>query len=306
VSRRTFTAAAIAAIVLAGCSSPTHDQATKSTEVVAIPDLRPLLLDTIVNQRDAAAIERLRLEASAKCLESRGFEVIRPDTSSLEETIALGSTIERIAYGVPLGVEGNLPIVTFLEATSVEADPSNVTAARDYGPAFADAEIGDFNDPSAERLVVQVPGGGQLQFVRDSCIAQSYLDVFGDADSIGIYTQLPLQLQSEIDSQLDSDPTVVAALETWSTCSASQGENFPDPRAATGSILDAFNSQGAEVGREQQSKVASLMRECEQQSGLLSTVLAAQDAITDEILEEHRGELDTLSRIVDRALRSTT
>lgn len=305
MSRRIFTGAALAALVLTSCSSPARDQATYSAEVVAVADLRPLLLDTLVTHNDAAAIERLRLEASAKCLESRGFEVIRPETASLAETIALGSAIERVAYGVPAETDGDLPIVTFLAATSDEAAPSNVTAAREYGPAFAEAEIGDFADPTADRLVVEVTGGGQLRFIRDSCIAQSYLDVIGDADAIGIYTQLPLQLQSEIDTRLDSDPAVLAALAKWSACSTSKGESFTDPRSATGSILDAFNSQGDNAGREQQSKVATLMRECEQQSGLLATVLTAQDAITDDIVQEHDGEIEALGLVVEQALRST-
>ena len=261
-----------------------------------------MLIDRLIPAELRVSIERQRQDAVVACLEARGFRILPPDFSGISESVGLQYTLERLAYGVPNTYSGSLGIAKWALAKPIA---QSIAPAKAYGPAFTLAEMGDFSDPSHKKISFETTGGS-ISFDAEGCIGQSYLQVFGSEKAIGTYTQLPHELQSDIDARLDSADAVASALLRWSSCSESRGFSFRSPREAVSAVAEAYSGPDLSRAADMESQTLELLKGCESESGLFAEIMSELPSVEDDIVRLNAGLVDELQRIADTAGRTGT
>jgi len=278
---------ALAGLVLVALSAGCSSGGEASSPPLAPFDsaqLRQTLVDRILPLSLRAAVEQTRINDVANCLEGRGFRVVRPSATGVTHELALNSAVERLRYGIPATYQGELGITAFLVA-SATAGSSRVLPADGENEAFLRAEIGDLVNGTGNLVSINT-GTGVLEFDADGCVGASYLNLFMTTESIRLYTQLPSQLQSEVNAALEGTGSVAASLEAWSSCAEESGETLTSPSEITTLIIDEFNMNGEAAAQRAERELAALLRRCETESGLFAAVATVQPSIEDQILAD--------------------
>ena len=281
----------------ASCSTGVEDS-SPSLAPLDVAQLRQVLVDRTLPSTVRAAAEQNRINDVASCLEDRGFSVVRPPPGGIAQELALSSAVERLRYGIPATYQGELGIASFLVASSTVGS-SRVMPADGESPAFLRAEVGDLANPG--RLVSIDTGNGVLEFDANGCVGASYLNMFESTEGIRLYTQLPSQLQSDVNASLESEDSVAAALELWRSCAAENGESIASPSEIPTNVMEVFNKDGEAAARKAEQVYARLLRGCEAKSGLFEAVSGAQPAIEDRVLAANDAAVVQLQQVVSDA-----
>lgn len=293
---------AVAGLVLvalaAGCSSG-GEASSPSLTPFDSTQLRQTLVDRILPLSLRTAVEQNRINDVASCLEGRGFRVIRPPATGVAHELALSSAVERLRYGIPATYQSELGITSFLVA-SATAGSSRVRPADGENAAFLRAEIGDLLNGTGDLVSINT-GNGVLEFDADGCVGASYLNLFTTTENIRLYTQVPSQLQSEVNASLEGNESVSASLAAWSTCAEESGETLTSPSDVTTLIIDEFNMNGEAAAQRLERELAALLRRCETESGLFAAVATVQPSIEDQILAESDALVVQLQQAVSEA-----
>lgn len=207
--------------------------------------------------------------------------------------------MERLHFGIPATYEGELGITSFLVA-SATAGSSRVLPADGESEAFLRAEIGDLVNGTGDIVSIN-SGNGVLEFDADGCVGASYLNLFTTPENTRLFTQLPSQLQSEVNASLESNETVAASLEAWSSCAAASGETHTSPSDITTLIIDEYNTNGKAAAHRAERELAALLRRCEAKSGLFAAVVKVQPSIEDQILADSNALIAQLQDAVSDA-----
>lgn len=285
-------------IIGAGCSSGGGASSPPLTPFDST-QLRQTLVDRILPLSLRTAVEQNRINDVASCLEDRGFRVIRPPATGIAQEFALSSAVERMRYGIPATYQGELGITSFLVA-SANAGSSRVLPVDGENAAFLRAEIGDLLGGTGDLVSINT-GNGVLEFDADGCVGASYLNMFTTTENIRLYTQLPSQLQSEVNASLEGKASVAAALDAWRTCAGGSGETVTSPSDVTTLIIDEFNNNGEAAAQRTERELAALLRRCETESGLFAAVASVQASIEDQILAESDALVVELQRAASEA-----
>lgn len=298
VRARRVVAGLVLVALAAGCSSG-GDVSSPPLTPFDSTQLRQTLVDRILPLSLRTAVEQNRINDVASCLEGRGFRVIRPPATGVAHELALNSAVERLRYGIPGTYQGELGITSFL-AASATAGSSRVLPADGENEAFLRAEIGDLQNGTGNLVSINT-GNGVLEFDADGCVGASYLNLLTTPENIRLYTQLPSQLQSEVNASLEGNESVVASLEAWSTCAEESGETLTSPSEVTTLIIDEFNVNGEAAAQRGERELAALLRRCEAKSGLFAAVAKLQPSIEDQILADSDALVVQLQQAVSDA-----
>jgi hypothetical protein len=259
-------------------------------------------MDQLISPSERATIEARRIEAVAACLVARGFDVVPPDTTHLVEAFQKDSAMERFVFGIAGSYLGTLGVADFLEASASVI--ARVTPAKDYGPSYSLAEIGNLSDSTRPKISIE-QDDMTLMIDADGCVGKSYLKIFGSASAIAVYTQLANSLQSTVDIRLLAQPAVANALQTWSSCSSSAGYVYKTPAEAISAISDSFSTGGLQAARHMESKISGLLHSCEVASNLYAAAASQQPTIERQVINESQSAADELRSIVKQATVAT-
>ncbi len=299
--------AAVSLLVAGGCgrapSGPPDPTALESSGGLnGLANVgRPVLLDAMVPAPDGAAIERLQLHETARCMEERGFGVRLPNSAGLEVAAAASHLIERLAFGMgrdALLPDGTIGITSVL-LPSQDID-SVVRSDADYGTAWDD-ELRGNSVETTNPVSWSRDDGLTFQIDGNSCSWAAQEALFGSVSGVFAFSNTPLRLQDEVDTRIRALPEVALALDEFEGCMSRDGYSYRDPLSVWAAVLDVsgddFN-RAASLERELSPVVAS----CSDDSGLLDVVLSSQGAIEDQVLLEHAGEYEQFAAILDAAL----
>jgi hypothetical protein len=130
---------------------------------------------------------------------------------------------------------------------------------------------------------------------------RAYLNLFTTTENIRLYTQVPSQLQSEVNASLEGNESVSASLAAWSTCAEESDETLTSPSDVTTLIIDEFNMNGEAAAQRLERELAALLRRCETESGLFAAVATVQPSIEDQILAESDALVVQLQQAISEA-----
>lgn len=204
---------------------------------------RPTTITAALAARNAELAEnRLVVEAAVQaCMTAQGFEYT-PSASGGDVFVGAvdgGDFVEQFGYGVSTLTGGPLPDLGLGAGASEDPNQAYVQSLSDSqrdayyealhgvapdGPSFTgDDSSSSGGGPS----VTEGTSGGFVFGGSGGCTAEANLEVYGEEQPLAFGADLFDGLQ-EISAQVDADPRMLTAWESWASCMADAGYPFAD------------------------------------------------------------------------------
>ncbi|MFL6160784.1 MAG: hypothetical protein ACJ74U_01020 [Jatrophihabitantaceae bacterium] len=148
----------------------------------------------------------------------------------------------------------------------------------------------------ADRITVDIPGGGQATYPTEGCQASAIRALAGDINLWGLITYVPQELGNRLADELGSASGYQAALASWRGCMAGRGMPYPDPDHALRALRAEYQTSGATSavrGNEIATAVAD--GECALRVHLPLAALTARRALAAQLPVADRRRLVELA-----------
>jgi len=158
--------------------------------------------------------------------------------------------------------------------------------------------------PSSDWESVDVPGGGQVSWYRDSCFTRARDRVYGDDYAALVLGVTMSNLESAVEAELAHDPAVRAGLDGWRGCMARSGYAYAQPRAAMSVLADAFHAGklGVDDLRKAEIDAATADSTCYQAAGIRAVLAAARERAEQLVLAQAQDKAQGLRHAIDDAV----
>ncbi len=236
-----------------------------------------------------------------QCMAQRGFEIRRPrygpaNTATQDPTTGLVSWLfddvdaaGELGYGLA---------ETRAAAERRDADDTATQGVTDISDDLdaQEALVGT----KEHRFEVQLEDGTNLIEYTDGCVTQANDALFGDTETRMRLFLLRQSYRLIFWERLRDHPDVRAALSDWQGCMADQGYSVASPG-------EARNLAAGEEGTSQQSfaievAIASADAQCNNDSGLASTVGKITPLLLEDIAAKESSSLSQMGIVLDQAI----
>ncbi|MGW4623061.1 hypothetical protein [Streptomyces sp. NPDC004592] len=282
--------ALITALAAAGCSS--FEEPGRGP---AAPDVRPLSGVTAFRHVDSVRLHDREERAVTACMTARGQEYeMQPAIASArgEETNPYGLLTLQRATADGYGIVGE-----YLHLRSVPP-PTD----KPHTKAWQQALTGT----AKHRVMLQLPGGTNLQYSTDGCVARAQADVYGP--EWNTLEPLTMNLATQVLATVEEEPAYRKAVRRWSACMTKSGHPAADLQAARAPLNARLPAAAKDekklraLGRDE-IEVAKADAQCQADTRLAETVEHVQRTVERRLLTaENRETIAQYRRAKQRAL----
>lgn len=285
--------ALITALATAGCSS-----SEEPGREPAAPDVRPLSGATAFSHVDSVRLHDREERAVAACMTARGQEYTpQPANASARgaETNPYGLLTPQRAAADGYGIVGEYLL---LRSTPPPADKPRTKAWQQALTGTAE-----------HRVTLQLPGGTNVQYSTDGCIARANAEVYGP--KWNTLEPLTMKLAHRVLATVEEEPAYRKALRRWSACMTKSGHPAADLQAARAPLnarLPAAAKDEEELralGRDE-IEAANADARCQMDTGLAKAVADVQREVERKLLTAvNRETIARYRQAKERALNDT-
>ncbi|CBG67397.1 putative secreted protein [Streptomyces scabiei 87.22] len=289
-SGRLLDLALITALAAVGCSS-----SEEPGREPAGPDVRPLSGATAFSHVDSVRLHDREERAVAACMTARGQAyTVQPAIASARgaETNPYGLLTPQRAAADGYGIVGEY---LHLRSTPPPTDKPRTKAWQQALTGTAE-----------HRVTLQLPGGTDVEYSTDGCIARANAEVYGP--KWNTLEPLTMKLASMVLATVEEQPTYRKALRRWSACMTKSGHPAADLQAAR-APLNARLPAAAEdeeelraLGRDE-IEAANADARCQMDTGLAEAVADVQRKVERKLLTaQNRETIARYRQAKERAL----
>jgi hypothetical protein len=149
----------------------------------------------------------------------------------------------------------------------------------------------------ADRIVVDIPGGGQASYPAKGCQASAIRTLAGDISRWGLITYVPQELGNRLADEVPTTSGYQAALARWQTCMAARNMPYRNPDEAVRALRAEYKTKGATPAvRSSEITTAVADGGCALQAHLPLAALTARRALAERLPESDRQNLLELTK----------
>ncbi|MGP4002365.1 hypothetical protein [Streptomyces sp. 8N706] len=277
-------------LAAAGCSS-----SEEPGREPAAPDVRPLSGVTAFSHVDSVRLHDREERAVTACMTARGQEyTAQPAIASARgaETNPYGLLTPERAAADGYGIVGEY---LHLRSTPPPTDKPRTKA-------WQQALTGTVE----HRVTLQLPGGTNVQYSTDGCIARAQAEVYGPEWKT--LEPLTVNLANRVLATVEEEPAYREAVQRWSACMTESGHPGADLQAAraplNARLPAAAKDEGTlrALGRDE-IEAASADARCQTDTGLAEAVADVQREVERKLLTtENEKTIARYRQAKERAL----
>ncbi|MER7309625.1 hypothetical protein E5082_30090 [Streptomyces griseoluteus] len=282
--------ALITALATVGCSS-----SEEPDRKPAAPDVRPLSGATAFSHVDSVRLHNREERAVTACMTARGQQyTAQPAIASArgEETNPYGLLTPQRAAADGYGIVG--------EYLHLRSTP--LPTGKPRTKAWQQALTGT----AEQRVTLHLPGGTNVQYSTDGCIAQANAEVYGpDWNTLEPIT---MKLANSVLATVEEEPAYRKALQRWSACMRKSGHPAVDLQAARA----PFNARLPTAAKDEEElralgrdeiEAANADARCQREIGLAEAVAGVQQKVERKVLTaDNRETIARYRQAKERAL----
>lgn len=263
--------ALVIALAAVGCSS-----SEEPGRGPAVPDVRPLSGVTALSHADSVRLHDREERAVDACMTARGQQY------TVQPAIASARGAETNPYGLlspeRAAVDGYGIVGEYLHLRSTPP-PADKQRTKAWQRALTGT--------AAHRVTLRLPGGTDVQYSTDGCVARAQAKVYGP--EWNTLEPLTTNLANRVLATVEHEPAYRAAVRRWSACMTRSGHPAADLQAAR-APLDARLPAAAKdeeelraLGRDE-IEAASADARCQTDTGLAEAVADVQRKVERTLL----------------------
>ncbi|MFE7243728.1 hypothetical protein [Streptomyces sp. NPDC057580] len=282
----------ITALAAVGCSA-----SEEPGREPAAPDVRPLSGVIAFSHIDSVRLHDRQERAVATCMTARGQKyTVQPANTSARgaETNPYGLLTPERAAADGYGIVGE-----YLHLRSTPP-PTNKPRTKAWQQALTGT--------AEHRVTLQLPGGTNVQYSMDGCIAGAAAEVYGP--EWNTLEPLTMNLANRVLATVEEEPAYRKAVRRWSACMTRSGHPAADLQAARVPLnarlhAAAKNEEKLRALGRDEIETANADARCQADTGLAEAVADVQRKVERRLLTAENKETVARYRLAkERALNA--
>jgi hypothetical protein len=164
---------------------------------------------------------------------------------------------------------------------------------------YLDALFGD----RAKTGSIDLPGGGQVSFPLDGCVAESRISLYRDLTEWARLFHIPQALDAQLAVRVPLEARYKAVMAEWSRCMDTKGFHYGLPSDGVADLAKTYREDGPSPSlREREIAVAVSDSLCSQSVGVSAVVEVIKREYFDGFSEATKSMLATLARLRTAAI----
>lgn len=239
----------------------------------------------------------------SRCMQERGFEYqVAPLPEDSFEAHPYGNDdVDRSrANGYGLG-----------ERTRGQSSTGDLDNSTDPNSQYVDSlpeprrqafTIALFGPPSGRQGHVGLPGGLEIGFPLEGCLADARQELYKDGEEFMSAVSIIDNLGTEVQTRVVAEKSYVKAREQWHDCMHQRGYDAERPADAVRLAISAYATGDAAEARLREIEIAVADAECAQRTALVKKAEQLESEIWHDVLNDNTGAIESYRELRGLAL----
>jgi len=248
----------------------------------------------------------------AACMADRGFEYGQlpyDDSTDLEyERARLKPSDVDSARTLGYGIVRDMEETARQQREEAAHGGPSLTPGPQFSAAYRGALMGPDPQPGQSPGdgwgSLEIPGGGQISWYRDSCLSRAREGVYGEDYAAQVLDLAMSDLESEIQTVLTNDAAYRAGLDRWRKCMAESGYTYTAPRAAMRALADQFHEGRLNIDELRRVEIDTAMADahCYQVTGIGELLVTVRERAERVVLSREQDKAQARRLSLDNAV----